>query len=98
MRKTGSWCSALALALLLNCAAQAETSLSEADIDALAAQPGTEVTKRQEGDTQITEIRRAGVVITIRRKGDKADSVGQDNTATERCYACGDYILASDKD
>jgi hypothetical protein len=78
---TASW-PFVALALLLSVAAQAQSQpdLSDADIDTLATQPGTEVTRTQEGDTQIIEIRRAGVVITIRHKGDKADSVGQDNS------------------
>ena len=56
-----------------------ETAYERA-IDKLAAQPGTEVTKSQEGDTQITEIRRAGVVVTIRQHGDKAETIGEDRS------------------
>jgi len=73
------WCF-LVIGLLLSFAAHAETGLSDADIDKLAAQSGTEVTKSQEGDTQITEIRRAGVVVTIRRHRDKAETIGEDRS------------------
>jgi hypothetical protein len=73
------WC-ALAAALLLSVVARAETELSEADIDALAQQPGTEVTRTQEGDTQSIQIHRAGVVVSIQRKGNQTQTVGQDNS------------------
>ena len=51
----------IALTLLLSFAAQSETNLSQSEVDALAAQPGTEVIRTQDGNVQITEIRRAGV-------------------------------------
>src|SRR3954469_2668139 len=71
------WCF-LVIGLLLSFVAHAETGLSDADIDKLAAQPGTEVTKSQEADTQIPEIRRADVIVTIRQHGDKAETIGED--------------------
>lgn len=54
--------------------------LSHADIDAIAKQPGTEVTRHQDGDTEVTVIKRGGVTIEINRKGDQAETTGVDNS------------------
>ncbi len=77
---SSKWCLLAGALLLLSIAAQAETVPSDADIDALVKQPGTEVTRTQDGDTQRIEIRRTGVVISIRRKGDQIQTVGQDES------------------
>ena len=51
----------LVLALLAGCSKRDRSGI---DADALAKRPDTEVVRRTEGDRQIVEIRRGGVVIT----------------------------------
>jgi len=50
------------------------------DLEVIAALPGSEVTRRTEGDAEILEIRRAGVVFTRVRRGDKVQTLSEDRT------------------
>lgn len=58
------------LLALVSSAAFGETTPPSAYFDALAAQPGAEVTRRTEGDAEIGEVRLRGVLLEeIRRAG-----------------------------
>jgi hypothetical protein len=50
------------------------------EVDAFAAQPGAEVIKRKEGDREIVEVLRGGVIIRQDRRGNKLTVTGTDNT------------------
>ena len=70
----------LALTLILVASAAHSQPL---DLDAIAKQPGTQVTKRVEKGAEVVEIKRGGVTVTI--EGDKELSVDSSGKAV-LCY------------